>query len=138
MRYFLFESGESKLLLSKEMKYLQSNIDLQTLGFGIDINNSAGLLCPFKNQGSSIGTKRYSTVECLTTGNSYLIGTDRKLLPNIECNAGLNQLYPGNGEKLGKHLTLGLTTALLSGFVHRQEEVITSASDGINIEKNLF
>jgi len=38
MRYMLYESDETRVLLSKEIEYLQSYIELQKLRFGNDIN----------------------------------------------------------------------------------------------------
>lgn len=46
MRYMLYESDDTKVLLKKEMDYLQSYIDLQSLRFGSDITIIADVQVP--------------------------------------------------------------------------------------------
>lgn len=46
MRYMLYESDDTKVLLKKEIEYLQSYIDLQTLRFGSDITIISDLQAP--------------------------------------------------------------------------------------------
>lgn len=48
MRYMLYESDDTRVLLKKEIDYLQSYIDLQTLRFGSDIKIVTDLQLPEK------------------------------------------------------------------------------------------
>lgn len=49
MRYMLYESDETKVLLTKEIEYLQSYIELQKLRFGDDIRIQTDLRLPQVN-----------------------------------------------------------------------------------------
>lgn len=120
----------------KSVNYTNSTQNISAGDF--TIQKAAMGLSLFKNLGTSFGIKRYSSVDYLTSGNLYVIGTDSKLSSEIEGNGGLYQFYLSNGLKIGKNLSVGLTTGLLAGSVNRRENILTSASDGISIEKNLY
>ncbi|MBZ5855633.1 sensor histidine kinase [Flavihumibacter profundi] len=49
MRYMLYESDEMKVMLTREIEYLQSYIDLQALRFGKEINIVVDIQIPDKN-----------------------------------------------------------------------------------------
>lgn len=92
----------------------------------------------FKNWGTSFGLRRYSSVDYMTSGTRYLIGTDSKLTSVIDGTGGLNQYFFSNGVRIKKHLNLGASITYLSGSVNRLETVSTNDATTLKVDKNTY
>lgn len=110
----------------------------QTTGGDFSIRKAALGFSVFKKLGASVGLKRYSSVNYLTTGTRYTQGSDTQLESTIEGSGGLYRAYWSNGYKLNRNLNLGVSVAYLFGSVNRKETILTSGSSGLKYENNYF
>ncbi|GAO44147.1 hypothetical protein [Flavihumibacter petaseus] len=92
----------------------------------------------FKNWGTAFGLRKYSTVDYMTSGSRFLIGTDTKMTSKIDGTGGLNQFFFSNGVRIKKHLNLGLSLTYLSGSVNRKETVDADVSSALTVDKNTY
>lgn len=137
--YGFYPSNRLMLELSaggKSVNYVTTN--QYTSGGDFSIQKAAMGISLFKNWGTSFGIKRYSNIDYLTIGDRYLLGTESKLSSKIEGHGGLYNFFFSNGVKFGKHLSLGLTLGYLSGSVNRTEDIATSSTESLSVEKNVF
>ncbi|ULQ54574.1 hypothetical protein [Flavihumibacter fluvii] len=135
--YGFFPSNRLTMELSlggKTINYISSS--QYTSGGDFTIQKAAMGVSLFKNWGTSFGIKRYSNIDYLTLGDRYLLGTESKLSSKIEGHGGLYNFFFSNGFKIGRHLNLGLTIGYISGSVNRTEEILSSATDAVTLEKN--
>lgn len=129
---FMFElsfAGKSATYINENQRIPAGDFSVKRAAFGISL---------FKNVGTVIGLKRYSTVEYLTVGNRYVLGTDSKLEEEIEGSGGLNQFYFANGFSIKKNLRLGISVGYLFGSVNRNELIYTSSTTGLKVTNGVY
>lgn len=119
----------------KTVNYVNATQNLNAGDF--TIQKAAMGFSLWKNWGSSFGIRKYSTVDYMTTGSRFLIGTENKLSSKIDGTGGLNQFFFNNGVKLFRHLSLGVSLTYLSGSVNRTETITTNTAD-IQVEQNTY
>jgi hypothetical protein len=102
------------------------------------INGAAFSFSLSKKAGASVSLKRYSTAEYYILANRYLEGTNSKLSETITGSGGLYLASAGFGLKLGKALSIGFSGGSIFGSINSQEKIYTSATEGYNIENNIF
>ncbi len=89
--------------------------------------------------GSSIGLMPFSTANYSFSGKKSIQGTNAFTYAEYEGKGGVNQFYWDNGFKIGKHFSVGITTAYLMGSL-TQTETFSDAevTDELTTTKNVF
>lgn len=121
--------GKSVNYISNTQRFQAGDFNIQKAAMGISL---------LKNWGTSFGIRKYSTVDYMTKGTRYLIGTDSKLESVIDGTGGLNQYFFSNAIRIKKHLNLGLSLTYLSGSVNRLETVNSNGAASLKVDKNLY
>ncbi len=106
-------------------------------GDPIDLNNSSnkdfwikrlGLTFKMTNHwASGIGFKQFININYKYTGTKAVEGTTAVYNAAYEGDGGLNEYYWTNAVSLGKHLSLGLKTAILAGPINQTETITDDA-----------
>ncbi|MCG2613887.1 hypothetical protein LZZ85_06325 [Terrimonas sp. NA20] len=87
---------------------------IKRLAFAVKINNSWA---------SGIGIGQFSNVNYVLTGTKPVDGTTGTYTTYYEGDGGLNEYYWNNAFKIGKRLTLGVKSSILSGSINQTETV---------------
>jgi hypothetical protein len=88
---------------------------IKRLSFAVKINNSWA---------SGIGIGQFSNVNYVLSGTKAVDGTTGTYTTYYEGDGGLNEYYWNNAFKIGKRLTLGVKSSILSGSINQTETVI--------------
>lgn len=89
--------------------------------------------------GTSVGLMPFSTANYSFLGNKSIQGTNVSIPAAYEGTGGVNQFYWDNGFSIGKHFSVGLTTAFLMGSLTRTETLAgTEATDVLVTTNNVF
>ncbi|MBO9659166.1 MAG: hypothetical protein J7527_10115, partial [Chitinophagaceae bacterium] len=87
---------------------------IKRLSFAVKINNVWA---------SGIGIGQFSNVNYVLSGTKPVDGTTGTYTTYYEGDGGLNEYYWNNAFKLGKRLTLGIRSSILSGSINQTETV---------------
>lgn len=100
------------------------------LNLGIKVN---------KWWGSSVGIVPFSTANYSFAGKKNIQGTNIFTAADYEGTGGVSQVYWDNGFSIGKHFSVGITTAYLFGSLTQKETLSgTSTTDPITTTKSIF
>ncbi|HRQ49247.1 MAG TPA: hypothetical protein PLR74_01840 [Agriterribacter sp.] len=89
--------------------------------------------------GSSAGLMPFSTANYSFSGKKSIQGTNVFTYADYEGKGGVNQFYWDNGFKIGRHVSVGITTAYLMGSLTQTETLSgTDATDVLTTTKNVF
>lgn len=125
---FMFEVSFDGL----STKYVTDNVNITAGDFTISrVALGFQLIKPLW---TVVGLRRLSTVSYLTNNTIGVAGSSISYNSTIEGNGGLYQVYMENGTRIGKHLSLGLTTGFVFGSVNSTQTI--GAGNDILIENN--
>lgn len=127
METFFFEAS----LAGKSINYHRTG-DRQPAG---DVNFKK-LAIGFKAHekwGIGFGLMPYSRVDYKLLNTRYVEGTSTGVRNAVEGTGGINRLYFSNAVQLGKHLSLGLSSALLFGSVN-----VTDSLGSTGMETDIY
>ncbi|MBX2924334.1 MAG: hypothetical protein KF746_19185 [Chitinophagaceae bacterium] len=89
--------------------------------------------------GSSAGLTPYSTANYAFSGKKTIQGTNIFTYADYEGTGGINKAYWDNGVQLGKHFSVGVSTAFLFGSLNQKETLAgTDVTESIITTKNIF
>jgi len=77
---------------------------------------------------SSVGFRQFSNVNYKFSGNKNIIGNNETYFAIYEGNGGLNDYYWTNAFSLGKHLSLGIKSAIIAGGINQTETIINDVA----------
>lgn len=116
--------------------YVNEKVNIQAGNFSISrAAISAQLIDPLR---TVIGLRRLSQVEYYTTSSRPIAGTENESFTQVEGNGGLYQIYAGNALKLGKSLSLGLTTGFIFGSINSRESISLNEEESLISDINKY
>lgn len=106
------------------------DFSVNRLALGIKVN---------KWWGSSVGLTPFSTANYAFSGKKTIQGTNISAPADYEGTGGVNKAYWDNGIRLGKHFSVGVSTAFLFGSLTQTETLAgTDETASIVTTKNIF
>lgn len=118
------------------MNYVSSSQNVQ--GSDLALKRAAFGMNLFKNVGTVIGLKRYSTVSYKSVVQKDVEGGNTSLTDYISGTGGINMFYLGNGFQLGKNLSLGVTGGFMFGSVNQKDAIVAPGGSTTYFENNDF
>ncbi|MGN6435469.1 MAG: hypothetical protein ACTHMM_03010 [Agriterribacter sp.] len=106
------------------------DFSVNRLALGIKVN---------KWWGSSVGLTPFSTANYAFSGTKTIQGTNTVAAADYEGTGGVNKAYWDNGIRLGKHFSVGVSTAFLFGSLTQKETLAgTAETESIVTTRNIF
>lgn len=136
-QFFIVEAGGRGKFTNYYGNNLGSNSTKQSRDFsvnrfsiGIKVNNWWG---------SSAGIMPYSTSNYSFSGKKIIQGTSVHTYADYEGSGGVNKVYWGNGFRIGKHFSVGVSASYLFGSLNQKETLAGSeVTDEIITTNNIF
>ncbi|MBX3257379.1 MAG: hypothetical protein KF862_24860 [Chitinophagaceae bacterium] len=117
-------------MLDKSTRSQSRDFSVNRFAVGIKVN---------KWWGSSVGLTPFSTANYSFSGKKVIQGTDITTAAAYAGTGGVNKAYWDNGIKLGKHFSVGVSTAFLFGSLNQTETLAgTDVTESIVTTKNIF
>ncbi len=133
METFFFEAS----LAGKSLQYNGTNLNQSAGDFNFK-RISMGFKAS-KYWGISVGLMPYSRVDYKLLNTKFVEGTSTGIRNAVEGTGGINRLYLSNAIQLGKHLSLGISSAFLFGPVTTVDSLgSTGTSSDIYTQQKRF
>ncbi|MGN6491030.1 MAG: hypothetical protein ACTHLE_03460 [Agriterribacter sp.] len=124
----------------KFVSYYSNNLNgTNTQSRDFSVNRFAVGIKVNKWWGSSVGLTPFSTANYAFSGTKTIQGTNTFAAAGYESTGGVNKAYWDNGIRLGKHFSVGISTAFLFGSLTQKETLAgTAETESIVTTRNIF